>query len=742
MKKASIGSLVLFLGAGCLAVHGENFNVKSFGATGDGKTLDTAAIRKALNTCVEMGGGTVVIPAGTYLSQPLNLGDNTILQLDKGATLKATDDPADFYKQPGNASSFRAFIEGKGPTSLRITGQGTIDGSGARWWGPAEEARRKKPGYTLPRPNLIHLANCQSVVVEGVTIKDSPKFHLVPENCDYVLINRVTILAPEHAANTDAIDPSTSRNVTITNCYIDVGDDNVAIKSGNKVPGRDYACENITVSDCTFKHGHGMSIGSETRGGVRNVTIRNCNFENTENGIRIKTARGRGGPVENYVCENIRMTNVAGAITITCYYPKIPDTETNMPVTDQTPRYSNIFIKNLTATSTKNAGVIVGLPESHIKNVVLDNVRIDAAGKGLMIRNADNVQLNHVQVTAAKGPPLILRNAQVEGLSSHAGVLVTNVDDVVRVEINGQLFTEYHYKDAAKPYCYPIIGPTLAGMTRDWPMKTTPGEQHDHPHHRGFWVGHGDVNGVDVWTDKGPKTGRIVHDSFEQLKSAWDCGVIKTRNSWVDSEGNVLCTDGEKLTFYNPGDEPVRMFDFEITFHATNGTVVLGDTKEGTVALRIAESMRLVKPTPKGQAPIPGAGHIVNSEGQRDGDVWGKRADWVDYYGPVDGRIVGVAIFDHPSNLRHPTTWHARDYGLLAANPFGLHDFLGKREGAGKYKIRKGKSLTLKYRIFLHQGDEKQGRVADHYAEFLKSPASQCGQLVPWGESVLLNPPR
>ena len=307
------------------------------------------------------------------------------------------------------------------------------------------------------------------------------------------------------------------------------------------------------------------------------------------------------------------------------------------------------------------------------------------------------------------------------------GVQLTKLDDRVRIEINGKLFTEYHFKDAAKPYCYPIIGPTGAGMTRDWPMKDTPGEQHDHPHHRGFWFGHGEVNGNDLWTDASVKTGKIVHNNFIEIKSGEKSGDIITRNTWVDAAGKTLCTDEATLRFYNSSDAPERMFDFEIAIHASNGDVLLGDTKEGMLAIRIAETMRLTKPTPKGQKPIPGDGHIVNSEGIRDGEAWGKRAAWVDYYGPVDGKIVGVAIFDHPSNLRHPTWWHARDYGLLAANPFGLHDFDKQPQGAGNYAIPAGKSLAFRYRIYLHEGDETQGKVAAHYEEFAH-PASQANK--------------
>ena len=303
------------------------------------------------------------------------------------------------------------------------------------------------------------------------------------------------------------------------------------------------------------------------------------------------------------------------------------------------------------------------------------------------------------------------------------GVELTKLDDRVRVELNGSLFTEYVFKGAAKPYCYPIIGPSGASMTRDWPMKDTPGEDHDHPHHRGFWFGHGDVNGADLWTDKGAKTGKVIPIEPIETTSGKESGTIKTRNKWVNAEGKTLCTDEVTFRFYNPAGVPARWFDYEITVHATDGDVLLGDTKEGTFAFRIAESMRLKRFTPKGEKVIPGDGHIVSSEGVRDGEVWGKRAAWVDYFGPVNGKTVGVAIFDAPTNLRHPTTWHARDYGLMAANPFGLHDFEKAAKGAGNYTIPAGKSLTLRYRIYFHDGDEKQGRVAEQYKAFAQSVA-------------------
>ncbi|MGA2604606.1 MAG: glycoside hydrolase family 28 protein [Verrucomicrobiia bacterium] len=408
-------------------ISGKVFNVREFGAKGDGRTLDTAAIQKALDECGNAGGGMVRFPSGTYLTKPITLRTRTTVQLDEGAIIKATDDQADFAVA-GKPSTFVPFIGGKDLQDITITGRGTIDGSGAKWWGPAEEARRKQPGYTLPRPNLIVLTRCNNLRVENITLKDSPKFHLVPTDCDGVVISNVTITAPEHAANTDAIDPTVCRNVLITKCRIDVGDDNVAIKSGRKVEGREFGCENITVTGCTFLHGHGMSIGSESAGGVRNVTVRNCTFEGTENGIRIKSQRGRGGVVENVSYSDINMKDVDPAITLTCYYmynsagdavqQPAPEQDTAQPANDKTPVFRNIQIKNLQATTRHGAGIILGLPESQITNVVLENVDISAATKGLTIKNAKAVQLKNVQVTCKEGLPVIVENAQVEGLET------------------------------------------------------------------------------------------------------------------------------------------------------------------------------------------------------------------------------------------------------------------------------------------------------------------------------------
>src|ERR1022692_3863889 len=188
------------------------FDVRQFGAKGDGKTLDTAAIQKALDECGTAGGGIVRFPAGTYLSKPITLRTKTTVQLDQGAKLQATGDQTAFLKSGTNwlaarsGSDFIPFISGKDLADVSITGQGTIDGAGENWWGAAEDARIKSPGYTLPRPNLIVLNRCKNLRVENITIQNSPKYHFVPTECDGVIVSNVTILAPVGAANTDAID--------------------------------------------------------------------------------------------------------------------------------------------------------------------------------------------------------------------------------------------------------------------------------------------------------------------------------------------------------------------------------------------------------------------------------------------------------------------------------------------------------------------------------------------------------
>lgn len=327
-----------------------------------------------------------------------------------------------------------------------------------------------------------------------------------------------------------------------------------------------------------------------------------------------------------------------------------------------------------------------------------------------------------LQAHPGTGTAVRFRNIRVQDLGKNSaavstgdsGVQISEGPESLKVTINGQPFTEYFFKDVPRPYFYPLLGPGQLPMTRNWPMKNTDNEEHDHPHHRSLWFAHGLVNGQDFWTEaKG--SGKTVHDGFTEIKSGKDFGLIRSKNKWVAADGSVFCTDDRLMRIYNRPDDS-RLFDFEITIHASNGDVTFGDTKEGSMAVRLAETMRLKQP--KG---TPGQGHIVMNTGVRDGETWGKAAAWVDYYGPVEGKTVGLAIFDHPENSRHPTTWHVRDYGLFAANPFGWHDFEKKPAGAGDLKIPAGKNLTFRYRFYMHNGDEKQADVAALYAEYAKT---------------------
>jgi polygalacturonase len=408
------------------------FNVRDYGANGDGQSLDTVAIQKALDDCDKAGGGTVWFPAGIYLSRPITLrGRKLTLEIDTGARLQATTNYADFMKAPGvwftgqSNDDFIPFILGTNSTEVTITGGGTIDGNGAVWWGEAEKARQRVPGYPLPRPNLVRFVDCKQLCVENIRLQNSPRGNLETIDCDGVVCSNVTIVNPAHSANTDGINPIDSANVLITKCSFDTGDDDVAIKAQRKVKGRKFACENIMVTDCTFLHGHGMSVGSETRGGVRNVVVKNCTFADTENGLRLKSARGKGGLVENVLFEDITMTNVDPAITFSCYYTfnsaqdpvqkAIPEDDTVQPINDQTPIFRDVRVKNVTATCQRNAGMIVGLPEKFFSDVVFENVHISAV-TGMKIESAAGIRFKNSQVMVKEGKPFIVKNAQVSGI--------------------------------------------------------------------------------------------------------------------------------------------------------------------------------------------------------------------------------------------------------------------------------------------------------------------------------------
>jgi hypothetical protein len=273
------------------------------------------------------------------------------------------------------------------------------------------------------------------------------------------------------------------------------------------------------------------------------------------------------------------------------------------------------------------------------------------------------------------------------------------------VRVDGELFAEYVTRSGNKPIVWPILGPGGKRMTRWYPMANAPRETRDHVHHRSLWFTHGDVNGVNFWAE-GSKTGTIAHRKFTQLTGG-ATAIVAAQNDWLAPDGKKVLEDHRRLTFGVEGD--ARWIDFDITLAASEGPVKFGDTKEGMFAVRVAESMKV-------DAKL--GGKLVNSEGQVNDAAWGRPAAWVDYVGPVDGKTLGIAIFNHPSSFRAPTHWHVRTYGLFAANPFGWHDFPGGEHRDGSYTIERGKSIAFFYRVWLHSGDTQAAGIAEAFRRY------------------------
>ena len=381
-------------------------DARKFGAKGDGVSKDRAAIQTAIDACERQGGGTVRLTAGTYLSAPIVLKDNIILQLDKGATLVGSSNFSDYppkteFREPG----LQSLVSATNAANVSITGEGVIDGAGQPWWEMARSVKNAGVmGSDHPRPRLVVFDHCKHVLVEGVTIQNSPMWQLVLYYSDDVTIRNIKVLAPEHSPNTDAVDPFSSSNVHIDHLLADVGDDDIAIKSGAiGSPGPDDPSRDITITDCTFLHGHGLSVGSEIAGGAQDIRAERIHFVGTDNGIRVKANRDRGNDVSHLTFRDIDMKDVKNALIISEYYPKIlpPDGETAQPITRLTPHFHDIELDNVTATGSASAGAIVGLPEAPVTGVILNNVKIDAV-HGLTIGYAE-VSGEGVQVKAGEG---------------------------------------------------------------------------------------------------------------------------------------------------------------------------------------------------------------------------------------------------------------------------------------------------------------------------------------------------
>jgi hypothetical protein len=303
-------------------------------------------------------------------------------------------------------------------------------------------------------------------------------------------------------------------------------------------------------------------------------------------------------------------------------------------------------------------------------------------------------------------------------------VKLTRHGDRIDVLIAGKPFTTYYFgADSPKPYMHPLRSAQGTIVTRGWPMvKDIPGESHDHPHHRAMFFTHGDINGIDFWAEGAPTQaqqtakgkvytsedlpkGRTVFTKLEEMKSSGDSGSIRAEFNLVGPDGKAI--GGETQTYVIRGDEHERIIDCEFTIQAREMALKMGDTKEGTFAIRVVKALE--EPT----------GHMLNSNGAMgEKEIWGKRADWVDYSGDVAGESLGIAIFDNPANPKHPTYWHARGYGLFAVNPFGEHDYYNDPKRDGSITIQAGESLTFRYRVVIHHGNAAEAKVAEAFREY------------------------
>jgi hypothetical protein len=291
-----------------------------------------------------------------------------------------------------------------------------------------------------------------------------------------------------------------------------------------------------------------------------------------------------------------------------------------------------------------------------------------------------------------------------------AGVTLTQGPTSVKVEIDGQPFTEFFFgPDTGKPFLHPLRSASGKIVTRLYPMQVVEGERHDHPHHQGLWFAHGDVNGFDFWSAtaqrQGGKFGRIALKKITKVSSGAKTGSLIAEFQWLAPDGAPLLTETRTMTFH--AHPKLRIVDFDIRLTGVE-KARFGDTKEGTFAIRVAEAMNETR-----------TGKLVSAEGgSGEKAVWGTRSRWMDYSGEVDGEKLGIAIFDHPSSFRHPTYWHVRGYGLFATNAFGERDFTRDKSRDGSVTLEPGASWRFRFRVVIHPGDAAAANLAALYSEY------------------------
>lgn len=289
----------------------------------------------------------------------------------------------------------------------------------------------------------------------------------------------------------------------------------------------------------------------------------------------------------------------------------------------------------------------------------------------------------------------------------------------ISVAIDGKPFTEFFFgPETTKPYLHPLRSASGKMVSRGYPMMDIPGESKDHPHQRGLWFSHGEVNGYDFWANEksqdNGKKGRIVLKKIDKVQSGKESGVIEATFEWLDPQGKAIMTESRKMVFYS--NPTLRIMDFDILLKPLQ-KVTFGDTKEGSFAIRIAAGLE--EPQKKSLPEPKRTGKMINAQGkQGETQVWGQRSEWVDYSGELEGEKLGIAIFDNPANPRHPTYWHSRSYGLFAANIFGEREFTKDKSRDGSMTIEPGQPLEFRYRVIIHPGDLQSAHIGELYKEY------------------------
>jgi DNA sulfur modification protein DndE len=460
------------------------------GAIADGVTLNTKAFALAIDACAQAGGGTVVVPAGTWLTGPIGLQSNIRLHLERGALVQFSSRIEDFPLIAGfDGKSQRYFVTPPlyafRASNIAITGEGVFDGAGEVWryvkkdkltarqwkdlvasggavtpdgkeWWPSREAMEAadaiqsmvKAGSEPTRedyarlkeylrPDLLRLEQCTSILIDGPTFENSPKFHIHPIQCENIIIRDTKVLTEWYAQNGDGIDLSACRNAFVYRTTVNVGDDGLCLKPGtigrHQTPGP--ACENIVIADCIVYHAHGgFVIGSESYGGARNVSVKNCQFIGTDVGIRCKSLRTRGGVIEKIWIDGIQMRAIGSeAILFDMYYGgNSPDAEAEKsqgarraePVDDRTPQFRDFYIRNVVCNGAARAVVVNGLPEMPVRTITMENISI-ASVRGVSLVDAEGIRFTRCRIVPSAGSVFAMqdsRDVTITGGTYPAGV--------------------------------------------------------------------------------------------------------------------------------------------------------------------------------------------------------------------------------------------------------------------------------------------------------------------------------